>query len=149
METAKVPTKTRHYSANASRFVDKLIARDTIALYMVTLFNKMFYTPFLIPYKHGEVDLIDEYTPEKHAMLAALSRTRICKYAVCVFLDWGHHKWETCQRNLQDNTTPTHGLKGKQPNNTQEFDGSEIVDDLVEFFDDLDKLGQPQPTRIM
>eukprot|EP00536_Pseudo-nitzschia_multiseries_P009552 jgi/Psemu1/23535/gm1.23535_g len=114
--------------------LDELIARDVIALYMVApFFNKS-----------------KQYTPEKHAtILAALAHTRVCKYAVYVFLDWGCHKWETCLRNLKDSMTPTHRLKGKQPNNTQEFDDFEIIEDIVEFFDELKELDQPQSTRIM
>eukprot|EP00536_Pseudo-nitzschia_multiseries_P018649 jgi/Psemu1/56614/gm1.56614_g len=109
----------------------------------------MFLVPFLNPYDEEFDLLVDEDTPHKHAVLAALSQTRVCKYAVTVILDWGRRKWETCLKNLQENTTPSHGLKGKRPNNTRQFDNSDIVEDLADFFDDLKKLGQPQSTRIL
>eukprot|EP00536_Pseudo-nitzschia_multiseries_P008472 jgi/Psemu1/20491/gm1.20491_g len=140
------------------KFLDKSIAREAVTLYMVAFFNKYtclegkrwFFVPFLNPYeKGGEHNFIDEDTPEKHAVLAALSQTRVCRYAISVLLEWGRRKWETCYRNLDDNTTPTHRLKGKQPNNTMEFDKSTIVEDLVLLFDELKELGLPQSTRIM
>eukprot|EP00536_Pseudo-nitzschia_multiseries_P019496 jgi/Psemu1/61028/gm1.61028_g len=165
-------TTSKPLKCNCLKFLDKSIAREAVALYMVAFFNKSkvdqqltimdwlrytclegkrwFFVPFLNPYEEGgEHDFIDEDTPEKHAVLAALSQTRVCRYAISVLLDWGRRKWETCYRNLEDNTTPTHGLKGKRPNNTIEFDDSTIVEDLVNFFDELKELGQPQSTRIM
>eukprot|EP00536_Pseudo-nitzschia_multiseries_P007462 jgi/Psemu1/18018/gm1.18018_g len=155
----KLNTTSKPLKCNCLKFLDKSIAREAVALYMVAFFNKSktclegkrwFFVPFLNPYEEGgEHDFIDEDTPEKHAVLAALLQTRVCRYAISVLLDWGRRKWETCCRNLEDNTTPTHGLKGKRPNNTIEFDDSTIVEDLVNFFDELKELGQPQSTRIM
>eukprot|EP00536_Pseudo-nitzschia_multiseries_P012308 jgi/Psemu1/31667/gm1.31667_g len=161
----------RTLKCNCLKVLEDSVARDAIALYMVTFFNKskvnqqltimdwlrytsadtkrMFFVPFLNPFDDEELDLVDEDTPHKHAVLAALSQTRVCKYAVTVILDWGRQKWETCLKNLEDNTTPTHGLKGKRPNNTQQFDDSHIVEDLADFFNDLKELGQLQSTRIM
>eukprot|EP00536_Pseudo-nitzschia_multiseries_P019136 jgi/Psemu1/59156/gm1.59156_g len=165
-------TTSNPLKCNCLKFLDKSIAREAIALYMVAFFNKSkvdqqltimdwlrytclegkpwFFVPFLNPYEEGgKHDFIDEDTPEKHAVLAALSQTRICRYAISVLLDWGRRKWETRYRNLDDNTTPTHGLKGKRPHSTMEFDESTIVEDLVNFFDELKELGQQQSTRIM
>eukprot|EP00536_Pseudo-nitzschia_multiseries_P016373 jgi/Psemu1/45970/gm1.45970_g len=165
-------TTSKPLKCNCLKFQDKSIAREAAALYMVAFFNKSkvdqqltimdwlrytclegkrwFFVPFLNPYEEGgEHNFIDEDTAEKHAVLAALSQTCVCRYAISVLLDWGRRKWETCYRNLEDNTTPTHGLKGKRPNNTIEFDDSTIVEDLVNFFDELKELGQPQSTRIM
>eukprot|EP00536_Pseudo-nitzschia_multiseries_P003926 jgi/Psemu1/8849/gm1.8849_g len=73
--------------------------------------RQLFFVPFLNPYG-GELDFIDEHTPEKHSMLAALSQTGV-------------------YRNLDDNTTPTHRLKGKRPNNTLEFDKSALLKTLL------------------
>eukprot|EP00536_Pseudo-nitzschia_multiseries_P000819 jgi/Psemu1/1854/gm1.1854_g len=161
----------RTLKCNCLKVLEDSVARDAIALYIVAFFNKskvdqqltimdwlrytsadtkqMFFVPFLNPYDEEELDLVDKDTPHKHAVLAALAGTRVCKYPVTVILDWGRRKWETCLKNIQDNTTPTHGLKGKRPNNTQQFDDSDIVEDLADFFNDLKELGQPQSTRIM
>eukprot|EP00536_Pseudo-nitzschia_multiseries_P013501 jgi/Psemu1/35368/gm1.35368_g len=141
----------RTLKCNFLKVLEDSVARDAIALYMVAFFNKskvdqqltimdwlrytsadtkrMFFVPFLNLYDEEELDLVDKDTPHKHAVLAALAGTRVCKYAVTVILDWGRRKWETCLKNIQDNTTPTHGLKGKRPNNTQQFDDSDIVED--------------------
>eukprot|EP00536_Pseudo-nitzschia_multiseries_P003616 jgi/Psemu1/8182/gm1.8182_g len=168
----KLITTSKPLKCNCLKFLDKSIAREAVVLYMVAFFNKSkvdqqltimdwlrytclegkrwFFVPFLNPYEEGgEHDFIDEDTPEKHAVLAALLQICVCRYAITVLLDWGRRKWETCYRNLDDNTTPTHRLKGKRPNNTMEFDESTIVEDLVSFFDELKELGQPQLTRIM
>eukprot|EP00536_Pseudo-nitzschia_multiseries_P015074 jgi/Psemu1/41184/gm1.41184_g len=94
----------RTLKCNCLKILEDSVARDAIALYMVAFFNKlkvdqqltimdwlrytsadtkrMFFVPFLNPYDEEELDLVDEDTPHKHAVLAALAGTRVCKYAV-------------------------------------------------------------------
>eukprot|EP00536_Pseudo-nitzschia_multiseries_P005712 jgi/Psemu1/13278/gm1.13278_g len=134
----------RTLKCNCLKILEDPVARDAIALYMVAFFNKS-----KVDQQLTIMDWLRYTSADTKKNVLSLAGTRVCKYAVTVILDWGCRKWETCLKNLEDNTTPTHGLKGKRPNNTQQFDDSDIVEDLADFFNDLKELGQPQSTRIM
>mmetsp|Transcript_21122 Transcript_21122/g.58755 ORF Transcript_21122/g.58755 Transcript_21122/m.58755 type:complete len:98 (+) Transcript_21122:1053-1346(+) len=64
--------------------------------------SKKFFVPFLHPVEVDNEDqtLINFDSVQLEKLLAELSKTRLCRGALGILLDWRRGKWDTCSRHL-------------------------------------------------
>ena len=83
----------------------------------------------------------------KRCVLPGTCNELICRHRLAALVGYGKRKWEACAKMLKENTTPTHGLKGKASNNGKVHYVYKSL--FLPFFEELKLLAVPRATRVV